>query len=112
MGVGKERVRPKASFSRQESVSFHLPFKSLPLTPWPPIQALSLTLAVLLAATLLISDATIIRTRPASLEEAPGSSRGLCKELALRLRDHPTKETFLNALNPGKSPSFVQPDGL
>ena len=104
MGVGKERVRPKASFSRQESVSFYLPFKSLPLTPRPPIQALSLTLAVLLAPTLLISDAAIIRTRPASLEEVPGSSRGLCKVPALRLRDHPTKEIFLNDLNPGKTP--------
>ena len=86
--------------------------ESDPPTPWPPIQALPLTLVILLAPTLLISDATIVRTRPASLEEAPGSSHGLCKVLALRLSDHPTKEILLDALNPGKSPSFVQADGL
>ena len=86
--------------------------ESDPPTPCPPIQALPLTLVILLAPTLLISDATIVRTRPASLEEAPGSSHGLCKVLALRLSDHPTKEILLDALNPGKSPSFVQADGL
>ena len=86
--------------------------ESDPPSPWPPIQALPLTLVVLLVPTLLISDATIIRTRPASLEEAPASSHGLCKVPALRPRDHPTKEILLDALNPGKSPSFVQPDGL
>ena len=57
--------------------------------------------------------------------EAPGSSHEVCQVSALadlryqvsglpalRLRDHPTKETFLNPLNPGKSPSSVRPHGL
>lgn len=94
----------KLPFLGRRVFHFTCPSRACPLPPAPPIQALSLTLAVLLAPTLLISDAAIIRTRPASLEEVPGSSRGLCKVPALRLRDHPTKGIFLNDLNPGKTP--------